>query len=219
MSTQLNDDFSRFAVMRTADMEWLASPSPKVWRKRLELRGAVECGRVTSLVRFDADSNFAAHDHPQGEEILVLEGTFSDEHGDYPAGTYLLNPEGFRHAPFSRTGCSLFVKLRQFHGTEHVVVDTTAEGWLENAEGRQRLPLFAEEGFNERTFLSRLAPGTRIDRHSHPGGEEVFVLQGTLQDENGHYGPGCWLRYPDGSRHSPYSDAGCLLYVKIGHLA
>src|SRR3546814_6219955 len=82
--------------MDTAAMDWQASPSPTVWRKRLDLVDG-EFSRVTSIVRYDPSSSFRAHGHPQGEEILVLDGVFSDEHGDYPAGTFLLNPAGFRH--------------------------------------------------------------------------------------------------------------------------
>ena len=93
-------------------MAWAPSPSGTVWRKRVHLVGPPESGQVTSVVRYEPQSRFPAHDHPEGEEILVLEGVFSDEHGDWPAGTYLLNPEGFRHAPFSEPGCVLFVKLR-----------------------------------------------------------------------------------------------------------
>src|SRR3546814_2720003 len=86
--------------MDTAAMDWQASPSPTVWRKRLDLVDG-EFSRVTSIVRYDPSSSFRAHGHPQGEEILVLDGVFSDEHGDYPAGTFLLNPAGVRHAPSS----------------------------------------------------------------------------------------------------------------------
>jgi len=93
-------------------MGWQASPSPTVWRKRLELIGPAESGRVTSIVRYDPGSSFPAHPHPDGEEILVLEGTFSDEHGRYPAGSYLLNPEGFSHGRVLSRG-RLPIRLRQ----------------------------------------------------------------------------------------------------------
>jgi anti-sigma factor ChrR (cupin superfamily) len=108
----LNTDFAQRVVIRTAEMDWQASPSPTVWRKRLDLVDG-EFSRVTSVVRYAAESSFHTHGHPAGEEILVLDGVFSDEHGDYPAGSYLLNPKGFRHTPFSREGCVLFVKLFQ----------------------------------------------------------------------------------------------------------
>ena len=78
------------------------------------------------------------------------------------------------------------------------------------------LPL---HGFgSERVSLVRWAPHTRFVPHVHPGGEEIFVLDGALEDEEGRYAVGSWLRNPPGSQHMPFSLEGCLLYVKIGHL-
>ncbi|MBC6439248.1 MAG: cupin domain-containing protein [Rhodospirillales bacterium] len=116
MTDGLNDDLSVPVAINTAAMDWEPSPSPTVWRKRLDRVGPPESGRVTSVVRYDPGSRFHAHPHPDGEEILVLEGIFSDQTGDYPAGSYLLNPEGFEHGPYSEEGCRLFVKLRQYPG-------------------------------------------------------------------------------------------------------
>ena len=132
----LHGDLSRPVVVRTADQSWQPSPSGTVLRKRLHRVGPAESGQVTSIVRYQPDSSFPAHDHPEGEEILVLEGVFSDEHGDWPAGTYLLNPEGFRHAPFSKPGCLLFVKLRQYAGAgrQHVALQTGDVPWQEGAQ-------------------------------------------------------------------------------------
>ena len=110
----LNTDLSRRVSVDTQAMDWTQSPGGHVLRKRVHLSGLAESGQVTSVVRYKAGARFPAHDHPGGEEILVLDGVFSDEHGNWPEGTYLLNPEGFRHGPFSEQGCTLFVKLRQF---------------------------------------------------------------------------------------------------------
>jgi anti-sigma factor ChrR (cupin superfamily) len=217
----LNDDFSALAVVHTAAVDWQPSPSPSVWRKRLDLAGPVEAGRVTSVVRYDANSRFHEHPHPDGEEIFVLDGVFSDEHGDYPAGTFLLNPEGFVHAPFSREGCVLFVKLRQYPGTDrrHIVVDTASAPWLETPmPGAAYQELYGEPGHPERIVHVRMAPGTTGPEHDHPAGEEVFVLEGGCRDEFGSYETGTWVRYPPGSRHRVTTDQGCRLYVKFGHL-
>ena len=219
--SELNADFSRPVVVDTTAMEWQTSPGTGVWRKRLELRGGAEDGRVTSIVRYDAGSRFPAHGHPDGEEILVLEGIFADEHGEYPAGTYLLNPDGFRHAPRSDEGCVLLVKLRQYPGMDrgHRVVDSHTAPWQPGeTEGREILPLYDDPVYPEKMRLVRLAPGTRVPEHDHPGGEEVYVIEGRLADGNGSYPEGTWLRFPDGSRHQPWSDEGCTLYVKVGHL-
>ena len=61
--------------------------------------------------------------------------------------------------------------------------------------------------------------GTTFPDHDHPGGEELFVIDGNIEDAHGAYGPGSWVRYPVGSRHEVYSAAGCTFYVKAGHLA
>lgn len=218
---EVNSDFSKAVVVRTAAMEWQSSPGTGVWRKRLELRGDAESGRVTSIVRYDCGSRFPSHEHPDGEEILVLEGIFADEHGIYPAGTYLLNPEGFRHAPRSDEGCVLFVKLRQYSGDDrgHRMVDSNTAAWQQSkSPGREVLPLYDEDDHRESMRLVRLAPGTRVPEHGHPGGEEVYVIAGSVADADGTYDQGTWLRFPDGSRHQPFSDEGCTLYVKTGHL-
>jgi hypothetical protein len=120
----LNMNFEQRVVIETDQQPWIASPHAGVWRKPLA-RESAERGHATSLVKFNAGASFSEHDHPLGEEILVLSSTFSDHSGDYQAGSYFRNPEGFKHAPFSKEGCVLFVKLHQFtHGDdEHVVID------------------------------------------------------------------------------------------------
>lgn len=198
-------------------MEWTSSPSGTVWRKRVHLVGPPESGQVTSVVRYESDSSFPAHDHPDGEEILVLEGVFSDEHGDWLAGTYLLNPEGFRHAPFSKPGCVLFVKLRQFPGRErrHMVVDTDKLDWRPGANPAVTYkPLYQQEGFSDQVSLERWAPKSDLGAVTYEQGVEFFVLDGEFSDEAGSYEKGCWLRLPMGGRHHPRSASGCTLYVK-----
>ncbi len=221
MSDAFNADFTRRAVVHTTEIDWRPSPSPSVWRKRLDLTGPSESSRVTSVVRYDPDSAFHAHPHPDGEEILVLDGTFSDEHGDYPAGTYLLNPEGFSHAPFSKDGCVLFVKLQQYPGASRrqITLDTNAGRWTPGrTPGVEMMTLYEEEGYPERVRLYRFAAGTRSAMHEHPAGEEIFVIDGDLSDQHDRYTAGSWVRYPRGSRHEVSTENGCTIYVKDGHL-
>lgn len=214
----INGDMARRVVVHTAAMPWTASPGSGVWRKRLHRVGAAESGQVTSLVKFEAGAVFPGHDHPEGEEILVLEGTFSDQQGDWPAGSYLLNPEGFRHAPFSEDGCVLFVKLRQYPGREHVARDTAALCWeADSLPGLHSKRLHGEGGVVTR--LERWAPGTALGSRSYRGGAELLVLDGELEDEAGVYPRGTWLRLPPGARHQPAASGGCILYVKAGGVA
>ena len=220
-NTQLNADMSRRVAIDTAAMAWQPSPSPGVWRMRLELIGGPETGRVTSLVRYEADSQFPAHPHPDGEEILVLDGVFSDQHGDFPAGSFLLNPDGVRHAPGSVAGCVLFVKLRRHPGTDRhrAAIDTAALDW-QKAErpGIWTKPLYGAPPYPETMALMRMEAGAGRPARDIPGGEEMLVIEGTLEDAHGHYGAGSWIREPGPQRGAMSSPDGCVLYVKSGRL-
>ena len=70
--------------------------------------------RATTIVRYAPNSHFSKHSHTGGEEFIVLDGIFQDEHGDYSAGTYVRNPPTTSHTPRSDQGCIIFVKLWQF---------------------------------------------------------------------------------------------------------
>jgi anti-sigma factor ChrR (cupin superfamily) len=215
---RVNADFTAAAFARTAEMDWIPSPTAGVERRMLDRVGD-EVARATSLVRYAPRSRFPEHTHARGEEFLVLEGVFADEHGEYPAGTYVRNPPGSSHAPASPAGCVLLVKLRQFaeDDMDRVVVDTRSGAWQPTGvDGVERLALHAHG--SERVALYRLAPGSRVPEHEHPGGEETFVLEGGLADGEREYVAGDWLRLPAGSRHAVTSEAGAVLWVKAGHL-
>jgi anti-sigma factor ChrR (cupin superfamily) len=215
----LHDDFRARVVLHAADAAWIASPQAGVERRMLDRVGG-EIARATSVVRYLPGSRFARHVHGGGEEILVLEGVFSDESGDYPAGTYMRSPPGSSHAPFSVDGCLLFVKLWQFMAgdTDEIRLDTRAAAWRQGlVPGLSVMPLHAHDGID--TALVRWAPDTRFNSHVHPGGEEIFVLEGVFRDEAGAYPAGSWLRSPPYSRHTPFTESeGALIYVKTGHV-
>lgn len=218
VAMKIHADLGRRVVVATSGLAWVESPTAGVERRMLE-RDGDEVARATSLVRYGAGSRFPTHLHGGGEEFLVLEGVFGDERGAYPAGTYVRNPVGSSHTPFSDEGCTLLVKLRQMDEGDQtrVVVDTKATPWLPGlVDGLEVMPL---HGFaNENVALVRWAPGTTFPAHGHPGGEEIFVLEGVFADEQGTYPAGTWLRNPAGSFHAPFSPAGCTIYVKTGHL-
>ncbi len=215
---RLNADFRKRVVIRPEDYSWVRSPASGVDRMMLDRIGD-EVARATTIVRFRPGSQFDAHTHEGGEEYLVLEGTFSDENGDYGAGTYVRNPIGTTHKPRIADGCTIFVKLHQFDpsDTEAKVIDTRRAAFQPgSAPGLTVLPLHA--AVNENVALVRWAPGTQFSDHAHWGGEEILVIEGVFQDEHGDYPAGTWIRSPHMSRHRPRSDEGCLIYVKTGHL-
>lgn len=213
----LNLDFSNNVVVETRTMDWEASPSAGVERKPLA-REHAESGHTTSLVRFAPGSSFKHHQHPLGEEIIVLEGVFSDENGDYGKGSYIRNPPGSGHTPFSEPGCVLFVKLDQFDplDSKDVMIDTENTSWHSGIGGLEVMPL--HEFQHEHVALVKWPAGERFQPHRHFGGEEIFVLSGTFKDENGVYPTHTWMRSAHMSAHFPFVDEDTVIWVKTGHL-
>ncbi|MEM7468196.1 MAG: cupin domain-containing protein [Pseudomonadota bacterium] len=219
MSENLNGNLSVRAFVSTSKMDWTASPSGTVRRKRVHRVGPLEAGQVTSVVRYEKNATFPGHEHPDGEEILVLDGVFSDEHGDWPAGSYLLNPEGVSHAPYSQTGCTLFVKLRQYPGAQrqHLALNTHEMPWVtESRVGTNRKLLYSQDAFEDATELQQWPRGLSLVEQEYPKGVEIYVIKGNFEDEYGKYIAGDWLRLPKAFCHSPNSESGCLLYIKHG---
>jgi anti-sigma factor ChrR (cupin superfamily) len=215
--TPLHMDFAQRIVMTPYAWQWIESPAKTVSRVPLA-RAAAEHGHATSIVRYAPNASFPEHSHPGGEEILVLEGVFQDEHGDYPAGTYLRNPIGTRHCPRSESGCLLFVKLCQFapDDRQQIAIQTRETPFVQGHGGLRVLPLHAHR--TESTALVFWPKGERFLPHTHVGGEEIFVISGEFIDEHGRYPQGSWLRSPHMSVHHPWVEEDTLIYVKTGHL-
>ena len=218
MAESLNADLTRTVRVDTAELDWLPSPAPGVRRRRVYAEGEdSESVRVTSLVRYDAGASFPYHEHPGGEEIFVLDGVLADERGTYPAGTWILNPELPGHAPYSDEGCLLLVRLRQYPGAEQIVTDTRTGTWATGKEdGIARMVLIDDPALPERIQLERWQPGARTEAHTHAETVELYILDGTFEDEGGAYPAGTWLRAPVGSGHAPFSTEGCTLFTHVG---
>lgn len=214
----VNADLTKRALVNSEEIDWISSPQSGVDRRMLDRQGD-EVARATTIVRFAPHSRFPSHVHGGGEEFFVLGGVFSDESGDYGPGMYVRNPVGSKHQPHSDPGATIFVKLQQMApgDQDYVRIDTNNTPWQAGSvEGLRVIPLHQFEG--ERTLLIDWQPGVQFEHHDHPGGEEVLVLDGVLEDEDGRYPKGTWIRYPVGSSHTPFSNEGCRLFVKIGHL-
>ena len=136
----------------------------------------------------------------------MLEGVFSDENGDYPAGTYLRNPPGSAHKPFTKQGCVLFVKLDQFQedDKQQVVIRPEDQHWQQGIGNLKVLPLHQHK--TESTALVHWPANEVFQPHTHWGGEEIVVLSGTFIDEHGEYPKGSWIRSPHMSQHYPRVD-------------
>ena len=220
MNESLNQDFSKRIVINSNDEKWHSSPSDGVNRIYLERDNMGEYSKASSIVQFKPDSSFDEHSHKDGEEIYVLEGVFSDQFGDYPAGTYLRNPDNTSHIPFSKDGCLIFVKLRQFMDDDstRIVKNTNNLPWLQGlVSGLEVMPLHQYK--SEHVALVRWEPNTLFNTHKHWGGEEILVIDGVFYDEYGSYPKGSWIRSPHLSSHKPFTKSeGAIIFVKTGHL-
>jgi anti-sigma factor ChrR (cupin superfamily) len=217
---ELNADFTQRAVVHAAKIDWMASPMPGVERRMLDRIGG-EVARATSIVRYAPHSHFSRHIHGGGEEFLVLEGVFQDEHGDYCAGSYIRNPPTSAHTPRSDPGCTIFVKLWQFRAADRTQlrIDTRKLAYSPDPSrpGVETALLFRDE--HELVALERWRGGAQIPLQS-PAGLELLVLEGTFSDAQDRFGYQSWLRLPpSSSARALVGSKGCRVWVKTGHLA
>ncbi|MRI31923.1 hypothetical protein EOPP23_02785 [Endozoicomonas sp. OPT23] len=206
----LNMDFRKTLAIETDSMPWEASPSPSVFRKRLA-REERESGHATSLVKYTSNASFHSHPHPKGEEILVLDGIFSDETGDYPAGTYIRNPPGSTHAAFSVNGCVLFVKLDQFQTGDN---KTVSQNTMESDRSVEILHQYK----NETTCLIQLENGSKFQLDDATTGVEVLVISGSVSINNQLLSQHGWFRGIQDNLEMAACSISTRLLLKTGHL-
>lgn len=199
----LNMNFDQPCLIHADDMQWVPSPNGEVERKKLE-REAAESGWATTIVRFPPGSKFPFHGHPMGEEFVVLEGVFSDEHAHYPQGTYVRNPPGTTHAPYSQDGCVLFVKLCQMLPKEQEQLVKTVP---EQMNGEH---LLYEDEAGERVSLLLL----ESDAEYTADGVEMLILGGTMTVGERSYPTHSWLRFPVNHRRSIVAEEATTLWIK-----
>jgi quercetin dioxygenase-like cupin family protein len=216
---EINADFDKRVVMHAATLHWVASPMPGVERRMLDRIGG-EVARATSIVRYAPASKFSAHVHTGGEEFIVLDGVFQDEHGDFPAGSYIRNPPQSSHTPGSAPGCTIFVKLWQFDPADrtHVRTDMNTLDLVRSPDrpGVAIAPLFEDK--RETVRLEQWDAGTPV-RMKLPDGGEFLVLQGDYQDGSDNLREQSWLRVPrGGTLDAVAGTAGARVWVKTRHL-
>jgi hypothetical protein len=238
-------DLTKKAMVNGACLKWVPSPASGVDRCMLDRDGA-EVARATTIVKFAPKSSFPHHTHGGGEEYFVLQGTFHDSAGAYGLGSYVRNPIGTSHAPWTEDdGCTILVKLRQMHSSDikEVAVDTTsllrAKDGSTNHGASNDIPLtaclYSNEVTGEQVFVEAWPAGTsdlRPTEAAQRGGEELFVVEGTLQcvcegEEVTSYPRWSWLRFPPSAagsesaaavQRSYSSQEGCRVLRKVGHL-
>ncbi len=214
---RINADFSKIATVVPSDDGWIKSPAAGVERLMLDRIGD-EVARATSLVRYAAGSTFSRHEHEKGEEFLVLDGVFSDEHADYGKGTYVRNPPGSGHSPSCKSGCRILVKLRQFDPQDlrSVVVDTNNKGlWQDTQDDSIKILPLHEYGA-ESVKMFRMSTGSRLTLPSD--GSEILVVSGLINCEKESWPIESWLRFPAGVTVSVRAEKSSVIWLKNGHL-
>lgn len=216
---QINDDLTVRATVHTSRLPWVPSPSAGVDRRML-FRIGDERARATSIVRYRPGSLFPRHGHGGGEEFLVLDGTFQDEHGDYPAGSYVRNPPGSGHAPGAAGGCTIFVRLWQFRADDRRRIVCPPDG---GDPGRLRPGMSAarilfDDG-HERVGIERWQAGATM-AIANPQGFELLVISGGFDEGGEAFGPGSWTRLPPGyDLRATVGAGGAEVWYKAGPLS
>jgi hypothetical protein len=189
-------DFASPACLTPDQFDWVPSPQSGVDRVLLDRQGD-EVAVATSLVRYAPDSRFPPHEHARGEEFLVLEGEFGDEYGRYPPGTYVRNPPGTRHTPFSEPGCVIWVKLRQFHPDDgrQFAVDARVPVPTSGTAARE---LHRFDGEVVTAFA--MAAGATLALPVTPHVQELLVIHGAIDWQVHRFDAWGWLRVPVGER-------------------
>jgi len=213
---QLNNNFAQRVLVHSEGEPWQSSPSVGVERRMLDRIGG-EVARATTIVRFAPGHSFAAHTHGGGEEFVVLDGVFQDENGDYPAGTYVRNPPTTRHTPHAEQGCTIFVKLWQFDPDDrNQFSKNMKDGLVHDGDGIRRAELHRDS--REVVSYYELDAKVMLEVDA-PGGIELLVLSGQLEDGEDTLRAGTWLRLPDGQKLAARAgDTGASLWMKTGHL-
>ncbi len=207
---KVNADFSKRVVVKFDDTDWVPSPMPGVERKMLDRIGD-EVARATTIVRYAPGSAFSAHTHDGGEEYLVLDGTFVDEHGDFPTGTYVRNPPTSSHTPSAPDGATILVKLHQFDPDDRQQVRIDSTGASEGG-----MQLYADPFEDVRIETWEAGQTVSLDAS---GGMEVFVIDGAVTEGGDKLGPWDWLRLPVGTSATATAGAeGARVWIKSGHL-
>ncbi|MBL4739988.1 MAG: cupin domain-containing protein [Sneathiella sp.] len=215
----LHGDFSKKAVTHGAKIDWVPSPMKGVSRRMLERIGD-EVARASTIVRYESNSAFSSHVHGGGEEFIVLDGVFQDEHGDYPTGTYIRNPPTSTHTPSSDGGCVIMVKLGQFDPDDrtHVTIDMNKMEALQDParEGIKIIPLFKDSWETVRLEEWDASQTLSVGAEN---GAEYFVLEGSFILEGEVFAKHSWLRLPVGQMEEvQVQDTEVKVWLKTGHL-
>ena len=204
----MNSDYDKKALINTDDESWVKTDFEGISKKILALKDNEE----TSLIKLEKNSILNNTSQINSVEILVLEGTYSNEFGDFPEGTYLRFEKEDEVLVKAKENCVIFRKTNHFSNSQNININTKTTSWLLGQGNLEVMPLA------EQTALVKWPKNERFLPHKHWGGEEIFVLNGIFMDEYGEYPKNTWIRSPHLSEHYPFVNEETIIFVKTGHI-
>jgi quercetin dioxygenase-like cupin family protein len=227
---KINSNFKAFAGLNFDATKYIASPSFGVNRFMLDRIGS-EKARATTIVQYKPKSSFPEHEHIGGEEFLVLEGTFKNQFGEFPAGMYVRNPIGSKHSPWvDEDGCTIMVKLLQMadtgEGTTPLHIDASTSDKGSATSYGSALDMYSNDVTGEKVQMCWVDAGETFPTNKMcADGEELFLYDGSLLLGDEEYVKWGWLRFPVGESIDDKrailkaGTSGAQVYRKTGHLA
>jgi anti-sigma factor ChrR (cupin superfamily) len=104
---QFDKEDGAHVVIDTRSADWPRQHAPGFEEMPLHQFG----NERVALIRWAPNTPYGDHVHKGGEEIFVIDGSFYDEHGAYPAGSWVRYPDQSHHNDFTRDeGALLYVK-------------------------------------------------------------------------------------------------------------
>jgi hypothetical protein len=217
----VNADLTKFVVIHADEMAWQATGRDGIFCKMFERVTELDLARQTGLYKLDPGASFAPETLDERVELFVIYGKLSDGDTEIGKHTYHRLPPGTKARIHSDSGCVVFIRRRQGRGgggvifTADATIEDNFEPWGER--GSEKIPLEDPAEPLVGAWMGRMIPDLHIPNHGHDGGEEIFILEGVIEDEYCAAGPRTWMRFPLGFRHAPFSQhSDVLMLVREG---
>lgn len=166
----------------------------------------------TAIIKIEENSTLNQNSKINSVEIFVLDGVYTNEFGEFEAGTYLKLPKEDESLVKSEKACTIFRKINYLYNDDKIIINTNSSYWVQGYGNLQVMPLY------ENTALVKWPKSEVFIPHKHWGGEEILVLKGVFIDEHGKYPAMQWIRSPHLSEHYPFVEEETIIFVKTGHL-
>lgn len=213
----VNSDLTKFTVVCADDVAWETTEIEGIHCKTLERVLDTGLARETCLYKLDPGATFPSETLDERIEVFVIYGKFSDGTTEVGKYNYLRIPPGSKVQFRSETGCVIFFRRREERGSggTRFSIDigdsSNFEAWGER--GSEKVPLEDPTEPSVGAWVGRMIPDLHIPNHDHANGEEIFILEGVIEDEYCAAGPRTWLRFPIGFRHAPFSQHNDVLML------